>query len=171
LVALYPMAWFGAHPSTGLEDPQHLIDQRPQRERRRRPDGRLGSPSDVVAEERQREVVCAPGGAVDEPSLDEAANEKVESRDLGQGRMQPAERDASFDSRHGFQHPLLGRARALEAILEEGQVKLVQQRRLDGSIGIERDVRRRNAPADVGAEELQKVGVARRPLDDLADDR
>lgn len=42
----------------------------------------FGSPSQMRAEERQREVVRATGRAVDEPSLDEAPDEKVESRDL-----------------------------------------------------------------------------------------
>jgi hypothetical protein len=75
-------------------------------------------------------------------------------------------------SAHGYSGerftPANDRARALEAVLDEGQVKLVQQRRLDGSIGVERDVRRCNAPADVGAEELPEIWIPRRPLDDLA---
>jgi hypothetical protein len=79
----------------------------------------------VVAEERQREVVRTTGRAEDEPTLDEPADEEVESRSLGQRGVQPAEWETALHARHGFQHPLLGRGCDLEAVLEEGQVELV----------------------------------------------
>src|SRR5690606_38841644 len=60
---------------------------------------------------------------------------------------------------------------ALESVLEEGQIELVEQGRLHPREVRQLDVLQPDAAAGEGAEELQEVGIAGGLFADLADER
>jgi hypothetical protein len=86
-------------------------------------------------------------------------------------RPQACQPDLTRLASHRLENTLPRRGRALEPVLAEGEVELMQECRLDRPVVRRRDIGSRDGPAQISAHKLEEVRVAARRLDDLADQR
>lgn len=128
-------------------------------------------PLKVGTEERQRELVGRPIWAVHEAAVDQAPQHDADVGGRRHRTLQVCNGRAAASSGDGCQEFLLDRSCTVVAILEEGQIELVEQRFAHTVEVDQLDVLEADPTANERTKELQKVGVACRLLDDLADER